>query len=296
MDLPRKLGPYRLVERIGRGGMAEVFLARAFGASGFEKQVAIKTVRPELQGDGALERILIDEARLAAGLSHRNLVGVHDLGVDAGVYYVRMDYLDAGDLGAALARALPGPALALHLVGEIAQALAYLHRATDDQGRSLGLVHRDVSPQNVLLSRAGEVKLADLGIAKATLAVDPNQSYVRKGKLGYMSPEQVAGVPVTARSDLFSLGVTLYELLVGRTPFQGGSPVQTLERLRAAELPPLERLDAPLAAVLRRMLARRPEDRFESAEDLLEALRGAARELPEPGPDALRRWLGRADR
>src|SRR6185503_18112871 len=130
---------------------------------------AIKTLRPELRGDGELERLLIEEAKLVALATHRNLVQVHDLGLDRGVYYVRMDYVDGADLATLLARRRPGPALARFIAGEVAAGLACLHALRDAAGRELGLVHRDVSPANILLSRAGEVKLLDLGIAKATL-------------------------------------------------------------------------------------------------------------------------------
>ena len=189
--------------------MAEVFLAVAYGASGFEKRVAIKTLRPELEGSGELERLLIEEARLGARLAHRNLVGVHELGVAEGRYYVRMDHVDGADLAWLLGRERPPAELSLWIAGELALALDCVHAATDDEGRPLGLVHRDVSPSNVLLSRRGEVFLGDFGIAKATLLQDVTRAGVRKGKYAYMSPEQVSGKPLGPASDLFGLGVLL---------------------------------------------------------------------------------------
>ena len=181
--------------------MAEVYLAQTFGASGFEKAVALKVLRPELRDNARLQRLLIEEARLGARLSHRNLVGVHDLGVDRGVYHVRLDLVDGPDLGRVLHRRGTVPtAVALLVTEEVALALHYLHRAEDDRGRPLGLVHRDVSPANVLLSKEGEVKLADLGVAKATLLADITRAGVLKGKYAYMSPEQVAGDPLSAAS------------------------------------------------------------------------------------------------
>src|SRR5688572_21566443 len=215
----RQLGPYRLVSRLGHGGMAEVWLALAYGASGFEKKVAVKLLLPECRGHGELERLLIEEARLGARLSHRNLVGVHDLGIDEGTYYVRMDFVDGVDLATRLRRGRPAPELALLVAWEVALALEYVHGVADDAGRPLGLVHRDVSPANILVSRAGEVKLADFGVAKATMLADLTREGVRKGKYAYMSPEQVAGDPLTPRSDHFGLGVTLMELLAGRRPY-----------------------------------------------------------------------------
>jgi serine/threonine-protein kinase len=291
MDLPRKLGPYRLLKRLGHGGMAEVYLALAFGASGFEKKVALKVVLPQYQGEGTFERILIEEAKLAAQLCHRNLVGVHDLGVDQGAYYVRMDYIDGADLATLLARSLPSPALALWIVSEVAEALGYVHRFADERGRQLGLVHRDVSPQNVLISRAGEVKLADFGIAKATLLVDPNKSTVRKGKFAYMSPEQVASEPLTPRSDLFGLGVTLYELLTARRPYEGTSPADTLERIKQANLPPMDGIDPLIGSLLTRLLARRPEERFEDTAALVQTLAAVRRTLPQAGSAELAEWV-----
>src|SRR5205085_723513 len=157
--------------------------------------VAIKTLVPELQGDPALERALVHEARLAGRLAHRNLVAVLGLGVDDGVTYVVMEFVDGGDLDTLTrARRLPLP-LVLLVVEELALGLDYLHRATDDRGLPLGVVHRDVSPSNVLVSRAGEVKLADFGIAKATALADLTGG-TRKGKYAYMSPEQLAGEPL----------------------------------------------------------------------------------------------------
>jgi serine/threonine-protein kinase len=293
MDLPRQLGPYRLLRRLGQGGMAEVYLARAYGASGFEKRVAIKVLLPELRGHGESERALIAEARLGARLAHRNLVGVHDLGTDGGIYYVRMDYVDGPDLATLLRAGRPEPALALLLIEEVAQALAYMHRATDEAGRPLGLVHRDVSPANVLISRDGEVKLADLGIAKATLLADVTRGNVRKGKYAYMSPEQVAGEPLTRCSDQFALGTTLAELLCGRRPFDGETVMQTMDLIRAAAPPDLSGLPAPQRELISRCLARHPADRFPDDAVLFDAIRRAQQGLPRVSLQDLARHIKR---
>jgi eukaryotic-like serine/threonine-protein kinase len=275
MDVPRQLGPYRLLRRLGHGGMAEVFLARAVGASGFEKPIAVKTLLPELTGSSELERLLIEEARIGARLSHRNLVQVHDLGVDRGVYYVRMDWVDGTDL-AALDRAGPlGVELVLLVAEEVALALEYVHSVCDDGGRPLGLVHRDVSPSNVLVSRHGEVKLADFGIAKATALVETTRAGIRRGKYAYMSPEQIAGEPLGRASDQFGFGVMLVELLTGGRPFDGPSPVETMENIKRAVAPDVSSLDRDLAAISLRCLAREPRDRFASAGDLRAALTDA---------------------
>jgi len=296
VDLPRQLGPYRLVRRLGHGGMAEVFVAEAFGASGFVKTVALKLLRPEHAGDGELERLLIEEARLGARLGHRNLVGVHDLGCEDGTYYVAMDFVDGCDLRTLLQDgALPAP-LALHILAEIALALAYVHGACDAGGRPLGLVHRDVSPKNVLVSRAGELKLVDFGVAKATRLADVTRANIRKGTYAYMSPEQVARVPIGPASDQFSAGVTLFELVTGRRPYQGDSPLATTDLIAAALPPDVSALAPALAAVILRCLAREPAARYPDAAALHAALIAAARTLPAAGPLELAAAVQRATR
>lgn len=280
----RTLGPYRLVRRLGHGGMAEVWLAVAHGASGFEKKVALKTLLPGLASDPEACRSLLTEARLAARLQHRNLVGVHDLGVEDGVYYVRMDWIDGADLATVAAgRPLPPP-LALLIAEEVAAALDYVHRAVDDAGRPLGLVHRDVSPANILISRAGDVKLGDFGIAKATMLADVTRGNLLKGKYAYMSPEQAGGDPLGPASDQFSLGVTLAELLTGRRPFDGGRPLDTVQLIRDAAPPPLDGLDGDLRALVLRALARRPEARFTDVEAMRAALADVRRARPLASP------------
>jgi serine/threonine-protein kinase len=277
---PRQIGPFRVLRRLGRGGMADVFLAVAHGASGFERRVAVKTLLPALQGDATYERILIDEARLAARFHHRNLVQVHDLGVANGTYWVRMDLVEGTDLAALLTDAPLPAALALYVAEEVASALAYLHALRGDDGLSLGLVHRDVSPANVLLSRDGAVRLGDFGIARSTLRAEVTQGGVRKGKYAYMSPEQVVGGAVTAASDRFSLGVTLYEMLTGRRPYDGESVLEVMERVREAAPPPLDALDADVADLLRACLARDPAARFVDTASLVAALGDARQRRP----------------
>jgi len=290
-ELPRQLGPYRLVRRLGTGGMAEVFLALAFGASGFEKRVVLKVLRAEHQGHATYERMFLEEGRLGARLSHRNLVGVHDLGYANGAYYVRLDYVEGADLATLLARGRPGVALALFVADELALGLDAVHRLEDESGRALGLVHRDVTASNVLVSRLGEVKLADFGIAKATLLREQTRSGVRKGTYAYMSPEQVRGGTLGPASDLFSLGTLLHELLTGRRPFDGETPFETMERIREADVGPLSEVEEDLRPLLRACLAKRPEERPGSAEALHRLLFSARRTRTDTGPLELARWV-----
>ncbi len=272
MNLPRQLGPYRLDRLIGRGGMAEVFAATTFGASGFERTVAVKLLRPELADQPERLRLFLEEAKLGARLRHQHLISVEELSLFDGTYLCRMEYVDGADLARCLTRGPPGEPLALFLAQALAAALDYVHRAADAQGRPLGLVHRDVSPSNVLLSWEGEVKLGDFGLAKATALKDDTQARIRKGTYAYMAPEQLAGKPLTAAADQFSLGVLLHELLTGARPFDADGPLQTMESIRAAVEPPLPGLRPELAAVVRRCLRAAPAERYPSTAALRQAL------------------------
>ena len=255
------------MRRIGRGGMAEVHLALAHGASGFAREVAIKTLAPELLGNADLERALIHEATLAGRLCHRNLVAVLGLGVEEGIYYVVMEYVDGGDLRGA---EMP-EGLALHVIDELALGLEHLHTARGERGLSLGIVHRDISPSNILVSTTGDVKLADFGIAKATALADLTAAGVRTGTYAYMSPEQLAGEPVTQASDQFGLAVTLAELITGQRPFAGDTPWAVMEAIVSGD-PRLDDLGPDVAAIVRRALAREPTARYASVDEFRRAL------------------------
>jgi serine/threonine-protein kinase len=288
--IPRSaIGPYQLVRRLGRGGMAEVFLAIAHGASGFERRVAIKTLAPELVGDPELERALIREAVLGGALHHRNVVAVLGLGVDDGTYYVVLEYVDGGDLAARLKRAPLSEALALHVVHELASGLAYLHGARDARGLPLGIVHRDVGPANALVSTTGDVKLGDFGIAKATALADRTAAGARKGRYAYMAPEQLAGEPVDARADQFGLGATLVELVAGHRAFAGESPWALLDAIRGG--PDLGGLPDDLRPIAERALAPAAADRFATVDELRSALAAALRARPPVGPVDLAAWV-----
>ncbi|HEY8039138.1 MAG TPA: protein kinase [Polyangiaceae bacterium] len=289
-------GRYRLLERLGQGGMAEVFKAKSYGVEGFEKILVIKRILPELARSQDFVEMFIHEAKLAVRLSHANIVQVFDLGKAPGgeasgaalpdAYYIAMEYVHGLDLASVLARCrrqqleLPVQ-MGVYVASEVAKGLDHAHRRRDEQMRPLGIVHRDVSPQNVLLSFEGEVKVTDFGIAKARGALEqaaPEDTRAKKlqGKFGYMSPEQARGESVDARSDLFSLGTILYECVAGVNPFSAPTTFETLRRVQACEYPPVELLrpDAPpeLIAILKTAMARNPADRYADAGRMYEAL------------------------
>jgi serine/threonine protein kinase len=285
----RAIGPYELVRRLGRGGMAEVHLAIAHGASGFERRVAIKRLAPELAAEPELEHALIREATLAGTLHHRNLVAVLGLGVHDGGYYLVMEYVDGCDL----ARHLDGPipeALALHIVHELALGLDTLHAATGRTGLPLGIVHRDVGPANVLVSTTGDVKLGDFGIAKATALVDLTAAGTRKGRYAYMAPEQLAGEPVTGAADQFGLGITLVELVTGGRPFAGETPWALREAIRQGA-PLAAGLAGDLAAIAARAIAFDARDRYPSIHELERDIAGARRHRDAVTSHDLGAWL-----
>lgn len=289
MMIRNAIGPYQLVRLLGHGGMGEVYLALAHGASGFERRVAIK-IAADVTGNAELERALIAEARLGGLIHHRNVVPVIGLGIDDGTYYLVLEYLDGGDLAAHLDGPVPEP-LALHIAHELALGLAHLHAARDDRGLPLGIVHRDVRPGNVLVSTTGDVKLADLGIAKITSRIDRTVSGQRKGQYRYMAPEQLAAEPVTAATDQFALGVTLAELLLGRRPFPDGQPWELLDLVRAG--PDLAGLPPDLHAICARALAIAPADRYPNVDTMRLAIADVQVTRPRVGAAELGAWVTR---
>jgi serine/threonine protein kinase len=280
-DLPRTFGPYEIVRRIAGGGAAEVFLARARSVAGFEKHVALKMVHARNSRDPEATRRLIEEARLTSRLRHRNIVQVIDLGEVEGRHYIAMEYVDGLDLGRLLDRlkstgALPSPLVAAFITREVCEGLEHAHRARSADDQPLRIVHRDVSPPNVLVSYDGEVKLADFGLARASDRPSSTQAGVIKGKYSYLSPEQVRGLAVDARSDVFAAAAVLYELAVGLGPFPDAPLPILLERVSRAliEDPARLRPDLPPAfvAIIRRGLQADPAQRYQSARAFSEAL------------------------
>ena len=276
---PEHFGKYQLLEKIATGGMAEVYRARAFGMAGFEKILVIKRVLDHMAKDQEFVEMFIDEARIAVQLQHVNIVQVFDLGEVDGHYFMAMEYVHGLDLSRLLSRSrnlgsYPIP-LALFVAGEMLKALQFAHQQIDDQGRSMQIVHCDVSPQNVLISYAGEVKILDFGIARAAFQADAKHRIVR-GKYAYMSPEQVEGKELDGRSDLFSLGIVLYEMLTGRRLFKMKNRDETLARVRRAEVPSPRayrpEISEELEGFLLKALARNRDDRFEDGQQMYTAL------------------------
>lgn len=269
----KKLGPYDLVERLAVGGMAEIYVARSRGIQGFEKEYVLKLIHPKYVGDTDFIRMLVDEAKLVGQLAHSNIAQVIDLGVDGESYYILMEYVRGRDLYQILSEAWEQNVkipidVAVFIAAQIAQGLFYAHTKNDETGRPLNIVHRDISPQNVLISFQGEVKILDFGVAKAALGARPEtRAGIIKGKFRYMSPEQAWGKRLDGRSDLFSVGLCLYEMLTGKTAYEDDGDMQkTLQRMREAEfVPPSEHrpeLDDALEAVVLRALARERHERY----------------------------------
>jgi serine/threonine protein kinase len=294
-------GRYRLVRRLATGGMAEIWLARQSGIAGFEKQVVVKRTLPQHAGDDAFITMFLDEARLIASLHHPNIVQVHDIGVEREHYFYVMEHLEGADL-ARVVRMLERQAERMPLEHAIliamgaAAGLHAAHEARDVDGRPLDVVHRDVSPGNLVVTFDGSVKLIDFGVAKAARRRTVTRHGVVKGKIAFMSPEQLQCKPLDRRSDVFALGILLHELTCGGRLFDGASEFDIMKQIVERPVPrPGERVPgypSALEAVVLRALARRPEDRFETALDLFVALEQVAGELGlSPSQWALGRWL-----
>jgi TonB family protein len=299
-----RFGQYTLLERIAVGGMAEVWKARMRGVEGFQKTVAIKRILPHMTDNAEFVGMFIDEAKLAAQLTHPNIVHIYDLGKIARDYYIAMEYVDGKDLrsllNSARRKGMAMPlGLGLLIAARVASALDYAHRKRDFEDRELGLVHRDVSPQNVLLTGEGDVKLCDFGIAKAVSKVGQTQMGALKGKLQYMSPEQAWGRPVDARSDLFSLGAVLFEMVTGERQFTGDSEISVLEAVRQGRTRTPRQVDPSIPRevddIVARALAVDPKDRFQSASEMKQRLEAALAALsPATGQTDLALFIQRA--
>jgi serine/threonine protein kinase len=278
---PIPFGRYLLLDRINIGGMAEVWRGKSFGAGGFERLVAIKRILPNIAEDDEFIAMFQDEAKISVQLTHANICQIYELNRIAQSLYIAMEYVPGKDLRSIFDRARkkgepPPVPLVCYVIGKLCEGLDYAHRKKDSYGRDLNIVHRDVSPQNVLISFEGEVKVIDFGIAKAAGKVTKTQAGILKGKFGYMSPEQIRGLPLDRRSDVFAIGVCLYELLTGERLFVGDSDFAVLEKVRKAEvLPPStynRRIPEALEKIVLRALAKDVNARYQYASELADDL------------------------
>jgi len=282
--VPHSFGRYVLTRLIGEGGMAEVYQATVRVAEGLEKKVVVKKIRKEFADHHEFTRMFVDEAKIALSLNHANIVQVFDFGQEKGDFYLAMEMVEGADLMRLLhaireAQHRVPPVIAAYIGHQVAAGLAYAHRKTDDYGRALGIVHRDVSPHNVMVSFEGQVKILDFGIARTRArALEQLEAAAKtleetiKGKIAYMSPEQARGRPLDQRSDVYSLGVCLHELLTGQLLFRQADRVKALNQVRSTPVPPLRRVapEVPvaLAGIIDRALAREPAERYQSARAL----------------------------
>lgn len=277
LDTSQTAGHYELVRKIADGGMGEVYEARLAGVQGFQKTVAIKTILPELTSDPDFVRMFVGEARLVADLVHENIVQVYQLGQSGSMLYMALEYVHGINLEQFLlyhqARGLCVPLeLGTFVISRICRALEYAHSRYGSDGQALGIVHRDVSPKNVLLNFEGVVKLADFGIAKATRLMEQDEKEVLMGKAEYLSPEQASFSTTDRRSDVFALGTLMVEVLTGHQLFKSGSLLETLRAVLSKPLPSLAslRVDLPddLVRIASRALERNLGERYQSAGEM----------------------------
>ena len=280
---PTAFGRYCLLDRLAVGGMGEIHRATVDGPGGFQRTVAVKRVLPELSDDPSFVAAFVREAQLAARLHHPSIIGVYDFDAIDGRHYLAMEYVDGLDLSRLIDHAAhvgePVPVgIAAFIAGEIAAALDYAHALTDENGAALGIVHRDVSPGNIMVTARGATKLLDFGVAKAVESItdEHTRTGIVKGNVSYLAPEQAEGLAIDGRADLFSLGAVLWECLTLRRLFHGLDDLDTLRLIRRAEVAPPSTvrpdMDAELDAVVLRLLARDPARRFARGGDVVRAL------------------------
>ena len=274
---------YRVIERLAAGGMAEVFVGDAMSVQGFKKRVAIKRVLPHLASNENFIGMFLDEARLGARMNHANIVSVLDIGSADNTFFIVMEYVDGANLKTIIevllkqGRTVPMKE-AVYIAMEASRGLSYAHELCDDDGNELDIVHRDISPPNILISKRGEVKVTDFGLAKASTQLEKTDPGVVKGKFSYLAPEAALGDPVDERADIFALGIVLWEMIAGRRLFLGESDYQTIKLVQQANVPSLAAInheaDENLERVLGKALAKNPADRYQSAREMSDALAG----------------------
>ncbi len=291
---PEAFGKYFLVDKIAMGGMAEIFKAKTFGHGGFENLLVIKRILSHLSDNEQFVRMFMDEAKVSALLQHNNVVRIYDFGKLRENYFIAMECVEGKDVKLILRklaerRKLLPREFAVYIAMEAAKGLDYAHKRTTLQGQALEIVHRDVSPSNILVSYHGEVKVADFGIVKAANCAEDTDAGMLKGKFEYMSPEQASGKDLDRRSDIFSLGIILHEMLTGRRLFKSDDEIRTLERIKAGDVDPPSTLNpsvpARLDEIVMRALAKDADDRYQDARelhaDLLEFLYPASPDLTQ---------------
>jgi serine/threonine protein kinase len=273
---PKQFGKYFLLDKLAVGGMAEIYKAKTFGVDGFEKVLCIKRILPHAAADRDFITMLIDEAKLSVLLSHANIVQVYDLGRVGDDYFIAMEFINGVNLRDIMyscreaQRPIP-PEIAVYIVSEVCKGLDYAHRKTGPNNETLNIVHRDVSPQNILISYEGEVKIVDFGIAKAAMNISHTMAGILKGKIAYMSPEQALGKTVDQRTDIFSTGILLYEALTGTKLFTGESQFEVLKKIRTSDisddtLP--DTIPDALKPILAKALCSNVDERYPNAGDL----------------------------
>jgi serine/threonine protein kinase len=281
----QRVDRYELVGEIASGGMATVYLARLGGVGGFQRFVAMKRLHPHLQGEKEFVEMFLDEARLSAGIHHPNVVAILEVGASPVGYYLVMEYVEGDTLARLLARAASNSQriptqIALRMVLDALAGLHAAHELKDDQGELVHLVHRDVSPQNVLVGVDGIARITDFGVARASSRLTATRVGQLKGKLAYMAPEQAQGDPIDRRADVFSAGVLIWETLASKRLFKAENEVATLQRVMNDPIPPLTRvaphISREVASVVHRALDRDPTKRFQTAAEFADALEAAA--------------------
>ncbi len=272
---------YHLLEKLESGGMAEVFLGEATSVQGFKKRVAIKRVLPHLASHANFIGMFLDEARLGARLTHANIVSVFDIGKSDNSFFIVMEFVDGTNLKKIMetlrVKGEPFPLKdVIYIAMETCRGLSYAHELVDDDGNPVDLVHRDVSPPNILVSKRGEVKVTDFGLAKARTQLERTDPGVVKGKFSYLSPEVATGQDVDERADIFALGVCIWEMLAGRRLFLGDTDYETVQAVSNADVPSLvgvhPEVDPAFESMILKALARNPDERFPSARELGDAL------------------------
>ncbi len=301
MRLPQPFGKYLLLERISVGGMAEVFKAKAFGVEGFEKIIAIKKILPSMAEDADFIQMFIDEAKICSQLNHANVCQVFELGKIEESHFIAMEYIWGKDLlqiqnrFRRLRKSMPVQ-MAAFIASKVCEGLDYAHRKKDANGKPLNIIHRDVSPQNIIVSYEGEAKVIDFGIAKAASRSSKTQAGVLKGKFGYMSPEQVGGQQLDRRADVFAIGTILYEILTNERLFLGESDFATLEKVRNVAIPPpvQVRKDIPpeLDRIIMKALTKDVEKRYQWASEMADELQDfLAQSEPVYNSKQLSNWM-----